>query len=214
MLTRIETKKGPWNITAPNWPVYVPVLDEKGVFTSDSFSASGDLVGSTTDAGLGGRTRTWEGNAGAWTRADGRLSSAGAGSVGVIHPLPSVTVEATIVTPPTADAVYLEAAAVGAPSASRTEAARLQVMSNGSLRLMRRRATGSFGYGAVTAYKAGDRLGLRVQDGRMTLTINGVDRDSLTDDTDWQASAPVFAGLTTVKATGAVIDDFVVRGAI
>ena len=214
MLTRIETKKGPWKITDPNWPVYVPVLDANGTYTSDTFSASGALAGSATDAALGGHPRTWEGATGAWSRTDGRLSSVGAGSVGVIHPLSSVTVEATIVTPPTTDAIYLEAAAVDAPSAARTDAARIQIMSAGNLCLMRRRAVGGHASGALVAYKAGDRLGLRVQGGRMVLTINGVDRNTFEDTTDWQAQGTVFAGLTTVKATGAVIDDFVVRGVI
>ena len=214
MFTRIETKKGPWSITDPTWPVYVPVLDENGIFTSDTFSASGALVGSSTDAGMGGRPRIWEGATGAWSRTGGRLSSAGAGSVGVIHPLASVTVEATVVTPPTTDAIYLEAAAVGAPAAERTDAARLMIMNTGNLRLMRRRAVGGHPSGALVAYKAGDRLGLRVHGGRMTLTINGVDRDTFTDATDWQALGTVFAGLTTVKATGAVIDDLVVRGSL
>ena len=214
MLTRIETKKGPWNITDPSWPVYVPILDKNGIYTSDDFTTTATLVGSKSDARLGGAPRIWEGSAGAWSRSGGRLTSVGAGSVGFTHPLRGVTVEATVATVPTSDAIYLEAAAVGAPTGSRTDAARIQARLTGNMRLMRRHASQDAVYGDSVAYKVGDRIGIQVRPGKIALLLNGSEVSTMDDATDWQSLGPIFAGLTTTIATNAALENFVVRGTI
>ncbi len=63
-----------------------------GIYTSDSFSQDGSLVGAYTDAALGGMSQQWLTTAeGGWTKQNGIARSIGIGIAGFQPPVVRIT---------------------------------------------------------------------------------------------------------------------------
>lgn len=57
-MTKIQIIPGTFDITDPDWPVF-DFVPTDGIYTSDSFSQDGPLIGAYTDAALGGMAQQW-----------------------------------------------------------------------------------------------------------------------------------------------------------
>lgn len=70
-MTKIQIIPGTFDITDPDWPTF-DFVPADGIYTSDSFSQDGPLVGAYTDAALGGLAHQWltTGNGG-WEKQGG-----------------------------------------------------------------------------------------------------------------------------------------------
>lgn len=85
-MTKIQIIPGNFTITDPDWPVF-DFVPTDGIYTSDSFSQDGPLVGAYTDAALGGMAQQWITTGdGGWNKEGGVARSIGIGIAGFQPP--------------------------------------------------------------------------------------------------------------------------------
>lgn len=66
-MSKVQIIEGNFRITDPDWPKY----EIRKLITSDTFSRSGYISGSMSDAALGGLPMEWTGKADGWSVLDG-----------------------------------------------------------------------------------------------------------------------------------------------
>lgn len=185
-------------------------------WTSDMFTAAtGELVGKSTDAALGGAAKTWTGTTGAVViNASGQLEQTTPGNfvVGVAMPHPDYEVSVRLPALPTVNSIILglRRAAVSLGQ----DTLYLDVASTGAM-VFGKRVSSVFtglatGFGTAAA---GDRVSLGILRGVVTVRLNGIDvltyPLSSTDQTTF-AAAGAFAisgsGTTAAKADDLTVD--------
>lgn len=174
--------------------------------TSDDFSGSGEIVGSTTTAALGGTPMQWGGLAGGWIRENGgiRAQDAPTNRNIELRPLPQdISVRFTAVTIPTNGRIIISLRS----SEDAATRASLRLEAGGVLRFENRVNDVIEPSSTVNAVSAGDRVQILAEGDTLKALVNGVSVLSFT--TPITGSGGV--RLSTYQESTAVIDDLVIE---
>lgn len=176
------------------------------VITSDDFSGSGEIVGSTTTAALGGTPMQWGGIAGGWIRENGgiRAQDAPTNRNIELRPLPQdLSVRFTAATIPTNGRVLISLRS----SEDASTRASLRLEAGGVLRFENRVSDVVETSNTVNAVNAGDRVQILAEGNTLKALVNGVSVLSFT--TSITGSGGV--RLSAYLESAAVIDDLVIE---
>jgi lysophospholipase L1-like esterase len=146
-------------------------------FTSDSFSnRANDVVGSTSDATLGGSPRIWGGTPGSWTSASGKLVNAGSSTsiVGLSMSTPDYELSTRIAVLPSMNPLNVEIRRQSLSASATPDCVRVSVTPNGAL-LLYKRVEGALTLLSPTidGIVEGDRISLGAKGSDVVLHRNG-----------------------------------------
>lgn len=183
--------------------------------TSDSFNRAntGDIVGSYTDAELGGRPMRWEGQVGGIGIANNRaVRGTGSGTfvAGVFVPNPDVDVLVLVSAALTAGNLYLDVRRQNVNANESPDGYRLQFFSS-AVTVTKRAASGGAQLIAPVPYKVGDLLRVTVKGSNIALAINNVVVGEAVDSTIPSAGYVGLAG--TTEAAGFAFDHIAIHAA-
>lgn len=170
--------------------------------TSDDFSGSGEIVGSTTTAALGGSPMQWGGIEGGWIRENGGIRAQDAPTSRNIElrPLPQdLSVRFTAVTIPTNGRIIISLRS----SEDASTRASLRLEAGGVLRFENRVNDAIELSNTVNAVNAGDRVQIMAEGDSLKALVNGVRVLSFTT----SITGPGGVRLSAYLESTAVIDD-------
>lgn len=202
------------NVAIRNVPPGTPVAPAPTVL-SDTFNRANttDIVGSLTNAALGGLQKRWEGygaglgiKSGRATRSEGTSSWA----VGVKADSADLYASVTITDALTAGNLYMDVRRANLDPGATPDGYRVQFFS-GTVLVTYRSAAGGAQLIPPAPYRPGSRVGLRIQGSNLSLFVDGSLVGRATDSSVPSSGYVGFAGTNT--SAGFAFDDFVVADA-
>lgn len=177
-----------------------------GRLTSDAFASnSADLVGRSSDAGLGGAAKTWVGDAGVLAVTSAKIvrgaSNPAAWFVGQAAPHADHEVSLIVDALPGGAAVNLDIHRQAGVGAGVPDAYRVPIDTGGTIGLVKRVSGTVTTFASGIAVAVGDRVTLRYYRGTLELRRNGVIVATVVDATIPAAGWAGLAGTSTVTTT-------------
>lgn len=211
-MTSLQTIPG-ITVTDPTWPVYVM---PNPIMTSDTFVGTDgtEMVGRATNTALGGTAKTWAGTSAQIRLLSNSLARAASGLATFFIGFASdyADYETSFIVPslPTASAVPAVSIAARQGSTSTTsDRYTVAVRVDGTILMQKRISGTTTSLGSSKTWTPGDRIGLRCIGTTISMTVNGIVVESVTDASLSAAGVTGIGGASTL--TVLALKEMIVR---